>query len=128
MDPETMNVDDLPAIWCPVQWELDDQERVQAVEEQAAASLLGAMCVPEAVLRLLLGETGIQRLHAAPPRFDPTQQGDWDDRLVTFGSKRAFSLEYLERTPTRLEVVYKGENLGRWHFVIEQEKVLIERI
>ncbi len=54
IDPETLYVDDLPAIWSPVQWELDEEERIQAVEEQATASLLWTMDAPEAILRLLL--------------------------------------------------------------------------
>ena len=62
IDPETLYVDDLPAIWSPVQWELSEEEHIQAVEEQATASLLWTMYAPEAILRLLLGETDIQRL------------------------------------------------------------------
>jgi hypothetical protein len=30
IDPETIYADDLPAIWSPVQWELTEEERVQA--------------------------------------------------------------------------------------------------
>jgi hypothetical protein len=57
IDPETLYVDDLPAIWSPVQWELTGEERIAAVEEQATASLLWMMDAPEAILRLLLAET-----------------------------------------------------------------------
>jgi hypothetical protein len=35
IDPETMNVDDLPGIWSPVQWELSEDERIQELEMQA---------------------------------------------------------------------------------------------
>lgn len=66
IDPETLYVDDLPAIWSPIQWELTEEERTQAIEEQATASLLWTMDAPEAVLRLLLGETQIQRLYGPP--------------------------------------------------------------
>ena len=53
IDPQTIHVDELPAIWSPVQWELTEEERVEAVNEQATASLLWTMDAPEAILRLL---------------------------------------------------------------------------
>jgi hypothetical protein len=121
-------VDDLPAIWSPVQWELTEQERIQAVEEQAIASLLWTMDAPEAILRLLLDETGIQRLYGPPKGYNPEEQGDWNKDLITFGPQRPFKLESIERTPTRLELVYNFGELGRWEFVIESERVSIERI
>jgi hypothetical protein len=128
IDPETMYVDDLPAIWSPVQWELDEEERIKAVEDQATASLLWTMDAPEAILRLLLEETGIQRLHAPPQGYDPQEQGDWDKNLITFGPDHPIKLESIERTPTQLYLVYDFGNLGHWEFVIEAEKVSIERI
>jgi hypothetical protein len=128
IDPQTMYVDDLPAIWSPVQWDLSEEERVQAVEEQATASLLWNMDAPEAILRLLLDETTIQRLFQPPSGFDTEQQGEWDEKLITFGPKRAIKLESIERSPTCLELVYDFGELGRWELIIEAEKVMIERI
>ena len=128
IDPETLYVDDLPAIWSPVQWELEEEERVKAVEEQATASLLWTMDAPEAILRLLLDETGIQRLYGPPPGYDPQEQGDWDKDLITFGPARSMKLESIERFPNRLELVYDFGNLGHWEFIIEAERVSIERI
>ena len=128
IDPQTMYVDDLPAIWSPVQWDLSEEERVQAVEEQATASLLWNMDAPEAILRLLLDETTIQRLFQPPSGFDTEQQGEWDEKLITFGPKRAIKLESVERSPTCLELVYDFSELGRWELIIEAEKVMIERI
>jgi len=128
IDPQTLYVDDLPAIWSPVQWELTEEERIQAVEEQATASLLWSMDAPETILRLLLDETGIERLFEAPDGYGPAEQGDWDEKLITFGVKRPIKLESIERTPTRLELVYTFGELGRWEFVIEAEKVSIIRI
>jgi hypothetical protein len=128
IDPQTLYVDDLPAIWSPVQWELTDDERIQAVEEQATASLLWSMDAPEAILRLLLDETGIERLFEPPQDYNADEQGDWDGKLITFGPKRAIKLETVDRTPTRLKLVYNLGELGRWEFVIEAEKVIIERI
>ena len=128
IDPETLYVDDLPAIWSPVQWELSEEERVQAVEEQATASLLWTMDAPEVILRLLLNETGIQRLNAQPKDYNPEEQGEWDKNLITFGPDRSIKLESVERTPTSLYLVYDFADLGHWEFVIEAEKVSIERI
>ena len=128
IDPETLYVDDLPAIWSPVQWELSEEERVQAVEEQATASLLWTMDAPEAILRMLLDETGIQRLYSPPQGYDSREQGDWDKDLITFGPQRPIKLQSVERTPTSLELVYDFGDLGCWEFVIEAERVSIERI
>ena len=128
IDPQTLYVDDLPAIWSPVQWELTEEERIQAVEEQATASLLWSMDAPEVILRLLLDETGIERLFGSPPGYNAEEQGEWDGKLITFGPKRAIKLESVERTPRRLELVYNFGELGRWEFVIESEKVGIARI
>jgi hypothetical protein len=128
IDPQTLYVDDIPAIWSPVQWELDEEERIQAVEEQATASLLWSMDAPEAILRLLLDETGIQRLFKPPDGFDPVEQGEWDEERITFGPKRSIKLESIDRTPTRLELVYNFADLGMWEFIIESEKVSLTRI
>jgi hypothetical protein len=40
IDPETINADTLPGIWSPVQWELNEHERIHELETQATASLL----------------------------------------------------------------------------------------
>lgn len=128
IDPETLYVDDLPAIWSPVQWELDEEERNAAVEEQATASLLWTMDAPEAILRLLLAETAIQQLREPPQDYNVDEQGEWDDKLITFGPKHPIKLEALERTPDSLTVVYDFGELGHWEFFVEAEKVTIERI
>jgi hypothetical protein len=128
IDPETFYVDDLPAIWSPVQWELSEEERIAAVEEQATASLLWSMDAPEAILRLLLDETGIERVFAPPAGYDQEQQGEWNEALITFGPKRAVRLVSEERSQRRLELVYDFGDLGHWEFVIEAEKVVIQRI
>jgi hypothetical protein len=128
LDPQTLYVDDLPTVWSPVQWELTEEERIQAVEEQATASLLWSMDAPEAVLRLLLEETDIKRIFEPPDSYNPAEQGVWDEKLITFGPKRPIKLESVDRTPTRLELVYDFAELGRWELIIESEKVSIERI
>lgn len=128
IDPQTIHVDELPAIWSPVQWELTEEERVEAVNEQATASLLWTMDAPEAILRLLLNETEIQRLNKPPEDYDPEEQGEWDSEILTFGPYRPIQLIEIERERDYLRLVYNFLDLGYWEFVIEPEKVTIERI
>jgi len=128
IDPQTIHVDELPAIWSPVQWELTEEERVEVVDEQATASLLWTMDAPEAILRLLLGETETQRLYRPPENYDPAEQGDWDEEILTFGPYRPIKLVEVERGPDYLRLVYNFGDLGYWEFMIEPEKVIVERI
>ncbi|MGB7876451.1 MAG: hypothetical protein WBL25_18880 [Anaerolineales bacterium] len=128
IDPQTIHVDELPPIWSPVQWELTEEERVEALDEQATASLLWSMDAPEAILRLLLNETEIQRLYQAPEVYDTEEQGEWDEKILTFGPYRAMKLVEVEREPEYLRLVYNCGDLGYWEFMIEPEKVTIERI
>ena len=128
IDPETMNVDDLPGIWSPVQWELTEEERNREIEEQARASLLWAVDAPETILRLLLDETGIERLFAPPDGFDTEAQGEWDESLVTFGFRRGIKLDRLTRDREYLEAVYNFGELGYWAVEVTPERVVIERV
>ena len=128
IDPETMYVDDLPGIWNPIQWELTEQERIQELENQARASLLWAVDVPEGILRLLLNEMDIERAHTPPDGFDPELQGEWDEELITFKFLRTFRLRNVDRGRDSLTVTYRVEGLGHWCIEIEPEKVTIERV
>ncbi len=128
IDPETMQVDDLPGIWSPVQWELSEDEAEIEMHEQATASMLWGVDAPEAILRLLLGETEIRRAFAPPPGYDPEQQGEWDDELLTFEYQRAMSLVKVERQPDHLYVEYKIEDQGYWALEIRPEEVHIFRL
>lgn len=128
IDPETINVDKLAGIWSPVQWELSDEERVQELHTQANASLLGVVDIPEAILRLLLGEAEIERTFDPPEGFDPEAQGEWDSSLVTFAFKRPIHLEKVERGREYLYVEYNLGDLGYWAVEIEPEKVTIQRV
>jgi len=128
IDPETVYVDDLPGIWSPVQWELSEAERIHELEEQAKASLLAAVDVPEAILRLLLDETEIERAYEPPSGYDPDQQGEWDDSLVTFQFRRQIRLERVEREPDSISIEYNFGDPGYWILEFEPERVTIERI
>ena len=128
IDPQTIHLDELPPIWSPVQWDLTEEERIEAINEQATASLLWTMDAPEAILRLLLNETEIKRLYHAPDDYDPVEQGEWDEEIMTFGAYRSMKLVEVEREPDYLRLVYNFDDLGYWEFMIEPEKVTIERI
>lgn len=128
IDPETLHVDDLPGVWAPVQWEQTPEERAAEIENQARASLLANVDVPEAILRLLLNETEADTVYAPPEGYQTEQQGDWDDTLITFAFKRPIRLTRVEREPERLVVEYQFANLGYWLLTIEPERVTIERI
>jgi hypothetical protein len=128
IDPETLNVDQLPGIWSPVQWELTEAEHIQELDTQATASLLFAVDVPEAVLRLLLNEYAIERAFQPPHGFDPEQQGDWDDELLTFQFKRPLELMDVRRERDCLSIVYDFKEFGKWSFEIQPDKVTLERV
>jgi hypothetical protein len=128
IDAEFMHVDDLPGIWSPIQWDLTPEEKVAEVEEQALASLMAAVDVPEAILRSLLGETAVERAYAAPEGYDPEQQGDWDDTIVTFQFKRPIVLIHHERGQGRLMVQYDFHEQGRWQVEVTEESFHLERI
>jgi len=128
IDPETMNADGLPGIWSPVQWELTEDERVAELETQSTASLLWSVDVPEAILRLLLLETDIERLFEPPEGYESETQGEWDNELVTFGFKKPIELLKIEREPNYLYLEYKLGDSGYWYLEIEPEKVTIKRV
>jgi len=86
------------------------------------------MDAPEAILRLLLNETEIQRLFQEPEDYDSEGQGDWDEEILTFGPYRSMKLIEVERESDYLRLVYNFGDLGYWEFMIEPEKVTIERI
>ncbi|MFZ6030290.1 MAG: hypothetical protein ACOYYS_21460 [Chloroflexota bacterium] len=128
IDPETLHVDELPTIWSPVQWDLTPEEKAVELEEQATASLLWAADAPEAILRLLLDETAIERIHEPPENFDPEQQGEWDEALITFAFKRPIEMIETERQPEQTRIVYKLGDTGYWEMIVTPTKVTIERV
>lgn len=128
IDPETINVDNLPGIWSPVQWEMDENERLQELESQATASLLWSVDTPEAILRLLLMEFAIDRAFGPPEGYDPEMQGEWNDQLLTFKFKRPMRLIRSEREANYLYIEYDFGDLGQWAVEIEPDIVNISRL
>jgi hypothetical protein len=128
IDPERIFVDALPGIWTPIQWELSVDERRKELEDQAKASLLWAVDVPETILRLLLSENEIERAFQPPNGFNSEKQGEWDPSLVTFKFKRAIKLRNIKRESNQLTVEYDFGDFGSWILEIEPERVVIERV
>lgn len=128
IDPETINADHLPGIWSPVQWELNDDEQIIELEQQATANLLWVVDIPEALLRLLLNETVIEPAYKPPRGYDPKVQGEWDDDLATFKFKRNIELVTSERSRDHLYLEYKIEDIGSWAVEIEPDKASIYRL
>ncbi len=128
IDPETINVDDLPGIWSPVQWELDEDERVHELETQATANLLWSIDTPEAILRMLLSEQTIERAYGPPEGYDPEIQGEWNDSLLTFKFKRPMRAMKVERETNYLYAEYDCGDFGVWAIEIEPDLVNISRL
>jgi hypothetical protein len=128
IDPETLHVDRLPAVWSPVQSPLTAEERAREVEEQATASLLWAADAPEAILRLLLGETAIARAFEPPQGYDPEQQGEWDPHLLTFTFARPSRMLTEERQPDHLTLEYTLEGAGYWRLEITPDSVSVSKL
>ena len=128
IDTQALNVNELPSLWSPVQWDLTEDESLEELENQATASLLSAADAPEAILRLLLNETEIVRAFEPPEGFDPEQQGDWDPEIVTYQFRRPVRLVKSFREPDSLYVEYHFGELGRWALEIGPDEVKISHI
>lgn len=128
IDPQTIEVNDLPGIWSPVIDEsLEEEERVFELEEQAKASLLAGVDDPETILRLLLGETEITTTNEPPLGYDEEVQGMWDESRITFKFKRACWIQNVEREDDFLYIEYEFEDLGIWNIEIGAESVRISK-
>ena len=127
IDHENMNVDELPVVWCPVTQDLSVWETEEATMEQARASLLWVADVPEAILRLLVDETDVERVYAPPSGYNPDEQGEWDYSLETYSFKNAIHLKEMVREEDALYLVYQLEGAGYWRIEVTPERVTIER-
>jgi hypothetical protein len=125
IDVETVHIDDLPTIWCPIQQELSPEEHAKELQAQATASLLWATPIPEQILRILLDETAIDRIFDPPDGYDPDAQGEWNPGLLTFAFKRAIKLMKEERTPQKLLLEYKIDDAGYWAVEITEDTMTV---
>ena len=128
IDPFHMHLDQFPSVWSPVQWDLSPEERVKEIKGQARSSLLWNSDTPEAILRLLMDETGIERTFQPPEDYDPDQQGEWDPDIITFKFSHPSRLVEFKRESDYLYAEYEFESIGNWVLEIEPKKVTIQRI
>jgi hypothetical protein len=128
IDHETFHADELPTVWSPVQWDLTPEEKASELEQQATASLLWNADSGEAILRLLLAETAIHRVYEPPEGYDPEQQGEWDENLITFAFKQPIELIEVRRANQQTTVVYKLGDLDYWEIVVGPNQATIRRV
>jgi hypothetical protein len=128
LDPLTFPVLDVPAIWCPEKEKLMGNPLAASIEEQAQASLLASADPVEAILRMLFGETEVERIFEPPQGYNPELQGDWDDEQVTFVFRRKVEKTSAERGEELLRMEYRVEGCGAYSVEIMPESFSIEKI
>jgi hypothetical protein len=128
IEPEFIQTDHLPPVWSPVQWDLTPEERVIELENQATSSLLATADIPEAIIRLLLREVEIERAYEPPQGYDPDQQGEWEEDLVTFAFKHPLKLVQVQRKTEYLLLEYDFDALGYWMMEIKPEEIKLYRV
>jgi hypothetical protein len=127
LDPLTFPVLDVPAIWCPQKEKVLGNPLATSIEEQAKASLLASADTVEAILRLLHGETAIDRVFEPPQGYNPDVQGEWDDDAVTFAFHRRVEKIREIRDEQSLLLEYQMEGCGRYRVEITPERFSIEK-
>ena len=83
--------------------------------------------IAEAVLRMLYGETEIERVFNPPQGYNPEVQGDWDDQLVTFAFQRRVEKISEERDDESMRLEYRMEGCGQYSIEITAEGFSIEK-
>ncbi|MBN1439350.1 MAG: hypothetical protein JW929_08080 [Anaerolineales bacterium] len=127
LDPLTFPTVNLPAVWCPKKEKLSGKRLALSIEEQAKGSLLQCADPVEAALRLIYGETEIERTFTPPEGYDEAVQGAWDDSQVTFAFRRRVWRETEERETDCLRMVYRMDGAGRFQTEITPERFTIAR-
>ncbi len=143
IDFDTMDVDELTPVWFPSDEELATPEQYEsALRQEARARLITMLGVPEAVLRLLVGETEVSRVPRDVRREDEQGRRDFEvgggagdaaaaeDELPpdSFEFSRPITAETVEMTREGLLVIYRLEGAGTWRLFLESERVMIERV
>ncbi len=127
LDPLTFPSLDVPAIWCPQKEKLLGNALARSIEEQARGCLLQSADPVEAVLRLIYGETEIERAFVPPEGYNPQVQGEWDDSQVTFAFTRRVQKISEERNEDSLRMEYAVDGSGRFHVEITPDSFSIAR-
>ncbi len=128
IDPETIEVNQLPPVWSPVQGPISDDERIRELDMQATASLLWAATVPEQILRLLLSETDIDPIAEPPADYAPDLQGEWQPGVLTFGFRRPVRVVREQREHDLLVLEFQVDGAGTWMMEIGPERMILERL
>ena len=144
IDWETMEPDGLSPVWFPPQDEADsDETHERLLQDAAAAHLLTMTSIPEAILRLLVRETGVARLPepgaasdgeeawAAEGGDEPSDGDDADKDALppdSFEFTRQFHLDEAHRDHESLALLCRLDGAGSWRVVIETGRVLIEQL
>jgi len=127
LDPLTFPTLGVPAIWCPRREKLRGSPLALSIEEQAKGSLLQSADLVESVLRMIYGETEIERALVPPAGYDPQIQGEWDDTLVTFAFTRRVRKLSEDRNEQTLQMEYQMDGHGRFSIEITPEGFSITR-
>ncbi len=127
LDPLTFPTLDVPAIWCPRKEKRLGNALAQRIEEQARGSLLVCADPVESVLRVIYGETEIERALIPPEGYDPAIQGEWDESLVTFAFARRVRKISEERNEQSLRLEYEMAGSGRFFVEITPDGFSISR-
>jgi hypothetical protein len=128
LEPESFEVNELPTVWSPAQWEVTPEEQAVEDEEQATASMIMNADIPEAILRLLLHETEVEQAFEPPYGYQPQAQGEWDYSLKTYQFKSAIRLVNVERKEGYLSIEYDFGDNGHWVVEIDTDECNIYKV
>jgi hypothetical protein len=125
LDPLTFPTLGVPAIWCPQKEKLLGNPLALRIEEQAKGSLLLSADLVESILRLLYGETEIERVYDPPKGYNPELQGEWDGSQLTFAFRRQVKKVREVRDDQSLGMDYQIEGCGRFRVEITPDSFSI---
>jgi hypothetical protein len=115
LDPLTFPTIRVPAVWTPIKEKSDANPLALQIHEQAKASLLISADIMESILRLLLGETEVERVFTPPKGYDEEQQGAWDTDAITFAFVRSVRIKSENRDAGKLLMQYEVEGKGDYY-------------
>jgi hypothetical protein len=125
IDPLTFPTINLPAIWTPIKEKSEANPLALQIHEQAKASLLITADTIESILRLLLGETEVERVFTPPKGYDTELQGEWDNSAITFAFIKSIRIISENRDPEQLEMQYEVEGRGIYNITVNKAGIEI---
>jgi hypothetical protein len=127
IDPLTFPTINLPAIWTPIKEKSEANPLALQIQEQARASLLLTADTIESILRLLLGETEVERVFTPPKGYDTELQGEWDNSAITFTFIRSIRIFSENRDPEQLKMQYEVEGRGIYNIILNKDGIEIKK-